>query len=74
MKLLACAARRGKGSKGGGGRVKLPDIDTRRLLELKYKLICHFKLAADNIRQFVNDADRLAFLERELIGLGVDGE
>ena len=25
------------------------------------------------IREFVNDTDRPAFLERELVGLGVDG-
>ena len=30
-----------KGSKGGGGRVRLPDVDTGRLSGLKYKLICH---------------------------------
>ena len=43
---------------------------------------CHFKnryavLAADlvggSIRKFVYDADGPAFLERELVGLGVDG-
>jgi hypothetical protein len=46
--------------------VKLPDVDTGRLWELKYKLICHLKLAVDmvggGIREFVNDADRPAFL------------
>ena len=40
---------------------------------MKYKLICHFKLAKDmvegGIREFVNDAERPAFLERELMGL-----
>ena len=35
------------GSKSEGGRVKLLDVDTGRLLGLKYKLICCFKLAAD---------------------------
>ena len=30
---------------GAGGQVRLPDIDTRRLSGLKYKLICRFKLA-----------------------------
>ena len=43
--------------------------------ELKYKLICSFKLAADmvrdGIRKSVNDANGPAFLERELMGLGV---
>ena len=38
---------RDKGSKGGGDRVRLPDVDTSRLSGLKYKLICHFKLASD---------------------------
>jgi hypothetical protein len=56
--------------------VRLADVDTRRL-GLKYKLICRFKLAVNKvgsgIREFVNNTDRPAFLERELIGLGVDG-
>jgi hypothetical protein len=34
---------------GGGGRVRLSDIDTRRLLELKYKSICSFKLELDMV-------------------------
>ena len=46
---------------GGGGRVRLLDVDTGRLLGLKYKLVCCFKLAADmvggGIREFVNDLD-----------------
>jgi hypothetical protein len=41
---------------------------------LKYELICHFKLAANmvgaGIWEFVNDMDRPAFLERQLMGLG----
>ena len=45
--MLAGAARNEKGSKGGGGRARLPDVDTGRLLGLKFKLICHFKLAVD---------------------------
>ena len=40
-----------------------------RLSGLKYKLICCFKLAAnmieDGIREYVNDMDGPAFLERE---------
>ena len=36
-----------------------------------------FKLAVDMVRggiqEFVDGMDRLAFLERELMGLGVDG-
>ena len=75
-KLLAGAARGGKGTKGGGGRVRLLDVDTGRPSGLNYRLICRFKLAADvirgGIREFVNDMDRPAFLERELMGLGVD--
>jgi hypothetical protein len=57
--------------------VRLSNVDTRRLKGLKYKLIGHFKLAADmirgGIREFVNDMDGPAFLERELMRLGVDG-
>ena len=52
--------------------MRLSNVDIRRLLELKYKLMCHFKLAADMVREFVNDTDGPAFLERELMGLGVD--
>jgi hypothetical protein len=41
--------------------VRLLDVDTGRLLGLKYKLICHFKLAEDrvesDIQEFVNDMD-----------------
>ena len=41
--------------------MRLPDVDTRRLSGLKYKLICHFKLVVDmvgsGIREFVNDKD-----------------
>jgi hypothetical protein len=44
---------------------------------LKYKFICRFKLAADmvggGIREFENDKDRSVLLERELIGLCMDG-
>ena len=40
-------------------------------------MICRFMYAADvvggSIRKFVYDADGPAFLERELVGLGVDG-
>ena len=73
--MLAGVARREKGSKGGGGRVRLLDVDTRRLWGLKYKLICLFKLdmVRGGIRDFVNDTDGPAFLEKYLMGLGVDG-
>ena len=53
-KVLVGAARGKKVSKVGGGQVTLPDVDTGRMLGLKYKLIYHFKLAADMIREFVN--------------------
>ena len=44
--------------------------------ELKYKLVCSFKLAVDmvrgGIREFVYDADRSTFLKSDLMGFGVD--
>ena len=47
------------------------------MMGLRKKLICYFQLAADmvrgDIREFVNDKDGSAFLEREPMGLGVDG-
>ena len=40
------------------------------------KLVCCFKLAENVVRsgiwQFVNDTNRLAFLERDLVGLCVN--
>jgi hypothetical protein len=40
---------------------------------LKYKLVCCFKLAVDLvIREFVYDMDGSLFLERELVGFGMD--
>ena len=40
-------------------------------------MVCHFVLTADmvegDIREFVDDMDGPAFLERELVGWGVDG-
>ena len=57
--------------------MRLLNVDTGRLSGLKYKLISCFRLAADmvggGISQSVNDTDGPAFLERELMGLGVDG-
>ena len=45
--------------------------------DFKNQLICRFMLAADvvrgGIREFVNNTDGPAFLEGELVGLGVDG-
>ena len=61
----------------GGSKVRLMDVNTRRLSELKYKLVRCFKLAADivrgSIRELVYDTDRPAFLKSELVGFGVDG-
>ena len=57
--------------------MKLPDVDTWKLTEFQKQLICCFMLVADvaggGIQEFVNDTDGPAFLERELVGLGVDG-
>ena len=48
-----------------------------RLTGFKYKFKCRFKLVADvvgdDIQEFVNDTDGQAFLEKELIGLGMVG-
>ena len=44
--VLAGATRGKKGSKGGGGRVRLLNVDTRRLSGLKYKLICYFQIGS----------------------------
>ena len=75
--MCAGATRGKKESKGGGGRVRLLNVDTGRLSGMKYKLICHLKVAADMVgggmREFVNDTDGPAFLERDLMGLGVNG-
>ena len=72
-KVLAGAAREENRSKGAGGCERLLD-DTGRLSGLKYKLICCFKLVGNmigvGIREFVNNTDGPAFLERKLIGLG----
>ena len=44
---------------------------------LKCMLVCCFKLVADmvgdGIREFVDDRDGPAFLERELVRFGADG-
>ena len=53
------------------------DVYAGRLFGLKEKLVCHFKLAADivrgGIKKFVNDVNKPAFLEKELMRLRVDG-
>ena len=51
--------------------MRLLDV-TGRLSVLKYKLICHLKLAADLVEEFVNDTDEPAFQERELMGLYIN--
>ena len=51
--------------------MRLLDVYTRGLSGLKYELVCRFM--ADMVREFLWDADEPAFLERELMGLGVDG-
>jgi hypothetical protein len=38
-----------------GSRVRLTDFNTGRLSRFNYKLICHFKLAADMIRGGVRE-------------------
>ena len=57
--------------------MRLSDVETRELVGFQNELICCFILAADiimgGIWEFVNDTDGPAFLERELMGLGVDG-
>ena len=71
--MLAGAARGETGRKGGGGLVRLSDV----LVGFQNQLIRRFMLVADVIggvvREFMNNADRPAFLERELVGLGVEG-
>ena len=57
--------------------MRLSDVDTWELAGFQNKLIRRFMLAADGvgdgIQEFVNNMDGPAFLERELVGLGVDG-
>ena len=62
--MLAGAARGGTGSKGGGGPVRLSDVNTQELAA---------DVVGGGIWEFMNNADGPAFLERELVGLGVDG-
>ena len=75
--MLTGAARGETGNKGGGGLVRLSDVDTWELAGFKNQLICRFMLVVDvvggGIREIINNTDRPAFLERELVGLGVDG-
>ena len=48
--MLADTARDEMGSMGGGGRVRLLNVDTRELAGFKDKLIWHFLLAANMVR------------------------
>ena len=63
------------GSKGRKGPVRISYVDTWEL-EFQNQLICRFMLAANvvegGIWEFVNNMDGPAFLEKELVGLGVD--
>ena len=56
--VLAGAARGETESKGGGGPVRLSDVDTWELAGVQNELICHFMLAADvvgdGIWEFMN--------------------
>jgi hypothetical protein len=38
------------GSKGGGGQVRLSDVDTREFVEFQNQLICRIMLVADKVR------------------------
>ena len=61
-KVLAGVARGKKGCKSRLDQVSLLYVDIERQTGLKYKLICHFKKAANmvggGIREFVNGTDR----------------
>ena len=61
---------------GGKSRVRLMGVYARRLSGLRYKLVCHLKLAVDivggDVREFVYDADGPAFLKGELVEFAVD--
>ena len=54
--------------------MRLSNVDTRSMSGLKYKLICHFKLAADLVRgcilEFVNDTDRADGIECGWVPVG----
>ena len=64
------------GSKCGRGPVKLSDVYTRELARFQNLLISSFMLVAyvvgGGIREFMNNPDGPTFLERELVGLGMD--
>jgi hypothetical protein len=52
--------------------VRLANVYAGKLSGLKYKFVCHFKLAVDMDRVFVYDVDKPAFLKRKLVEFGVD--
>ena len=62
---------------GKGGRGGLTDVETGGVTWLADKLVCCFKLAVNVFRggiwRFVYGSNRPAFLERDLMGLGVNG-
>jgi hypothetical protein len=51
------------------------NVNTRKLCGLKYKLVFYLKLAAGmvggDVREFVCDVDRPAFLKSKLVGFGL---
>ena len=55
--------------------MRLKDVNVGRLSGLKYKLTCHFKLAANIVGSCISEimynADGSAFLKRKLMGVGV---
>ena len=59
------------GSKGGGGPVRLSDVDTWKLAGFQNEFICRLMLVVDvvggGIWEFVNNSDGPEFLKRELI-------
>ena len=61
------------GCKGGGGPLRLSDVDTWELEGFQNELLRCFMLVADvvggGIWEFRNNADKPAFLERELVGM-----
>ena len=56
---------------------RLADVKNKIVSGLEDKLVCSFKLVTDvvwgGVGYFVYDANRPAFLERDLVGLSVDG-
>ena len=57
--------------------MRLSDVDTWELAGFQNELICHFTsvvgMVEGGIWEFMNDTDGPAFMERELVGLGVNG-